>query len=272
MMPAFLRRAWALGLLMLLAAFTAPPPQKTTIYLIGDSTIAQKVRPVFPETGWGMPLATFFDTTVVVDNRAQNGRSTRTFLAENRWQPIVDALRPGDYVLIQFGHNDESEAHPDRYTSPEDYRRNLVKFVTETRARKATPVLITPVTRRKFKDGRQQETHVAYSAATMEAARAQKTPLIDLDRLSRELLQQFGEENSKLLFLQLQPGDHPNYPYGKNDNTHFSELGARKMAQLVVSQIVAQRLPGLADHLAQPTAKNAVPPTATGKDAQPTTP
>ncbi|OON69655.1 rhamnogalacturonan acetylesterase [Hymenobacter sp. CRA2] len=272
-MPTHFRRFGPLLLLLLLAAFTTPaPPRKTTLYLIGDSTIAQKIPQVFPETGWGMPLKTFFDSTVVVDNRAQNGRSTRTFLAENRWQPIVDALQPLDYVMIQFGHNDESEAHPDRYTSPEDYRRNLIKFVTETRRKKANPVLITPVTRRKFKDGRQQETHVHYSRVTTEVAQALKVPLIDLDGLSRELLQQFGEETSKLLFLQLQPGEHPNYPYGRQDNTHFSELGGRKMAQLVVSQVVTQKLPGLADHLARPTAKNAVPPTNTGKDAQPTTP
>lgn len=263
-----------LALLTVLMAFTAPaPPRKTRLYLIGDSTIAQKVGQVFPETGWGMPLATFFDTAaVVVDNRAQNGRSTRTFLAENRWQPIVDALQPQDYVMIQFGHNDEAENYPDRYTSPADYRKNLIKFVTETRNKKAYPVLITPVTRRRFKNGQQEETHVAYSAATSEIAKAYKVPLIDLDKTSRELLQQFGEENSKLLFLQLAPGDHPNYPYGRNDNTHFSELGARKMAQIVVSQVVAQKLPILSEHLAKPTAKNAVAPTSTTKDAQPTTP
>ncbi|WP_022824558.1 rhamnogalacturonan acetylesterase [Hymenobacter norwichensis] len=262
-----------MALLVLLAAFTAPaPPKKTTLYLVGDSTIAQKVGQVFPETGWGMPLATFFDTAAVrVDNRAQNGRSTRTFLAENRWQPIVDALQPQDYVMIQFGHNDEAENYPDRYTSPADFRKNLVKFVTETRSKKAMPVLITPVTRRRFKNGQQEETHIAYSAATIEIAKAYKVPLIDLDKSSRELVQQFGEENSKLLFLQLAPGDHPNYPYGKNDNTHFSELGARKMAQLVVREVVAQKLPILSERLAKPTAKNAVPPTTT-KDAQPTTP
>ena len=267
-----LHRFWPLSLLVLLA-FVGAPPKKVTLYLVGDSTMARKIPQVFPETGWGMPLVTFFDSTVVIDNRAQNGRSTRTFLAENRWQPIVAALQPDDYVFIQFGHNDEAENYPDRYTKPADYRLNLVKFVTETRSKKARPVLITPVTRRKFdKTGKQLETHAAYSAVTAEVAQAYKVPLIDLDKLSRELLQQFGEENSKLLFLQLQPGDHPNYPYGKQDNTHFSELGARKMAQLVVSQVIAQQLPQLADRLARPTAKNAVPPTTTGKDAQPTTP
>ncbi|MCB2379885.1 rhamnogalacturonan acetylesterase [Hymenobacter sp. BT635] len=272
MQTPLLKRVWPLALLLMLA-FTGATPKKIKLYLIGDSTIAQKIKQTFPETGWGMPLSTFFDSTVVVDNRAQNGRSTRTFLAENRWQPIVDALQEGDYVFIQFGHNDESEAHPDRYTSPADYRKNLIKFVTETRARKGNPVLITPVTRRKFdKQGKQQETHAAYSAATTDVAREYKVPLIDLDKMSRELLQQFGVENSKLLFLQLEPGDHPNYPYGRQDNTHFSELGARKMAQLVVSQVVAQKLPLLSERMARPTAKNAVPPAATGKDAQPTTP
>jgi len=273
MFSTLLRKAAPVAVLGLLA-FTAapPPPYKTKLYLIGDSTMAQKVRQTFPETGWGMPLGTFFDTTVVVDNRAQNGRSTRTFLAENRWQPVVDALQPGDYVFIQFGHNDEAQNYPDRYTSPEDYRKNLIKFVTETRSRKGLPVLLTPVTRRKFdKAGKIQETHVLYSATTVAVAKEYKVPLVDLDRLSRELLQQFGAENSKYLFLQLEPGDHPNYPFGRNDNTHFSEMGARKMAQLVVNGLKAQHIALAEEHLAKPLPKNAVA-TPSNANAQPTTP
>ena len=260
--------------LLLLTAFAAPGPRRIKLYLIGDSTMANKVRQVFPETGWGMPLVTFFDSAqVTVDNRAQNGRSTRTFLAENRWQPVVDALKEGDYVFIQFGHNDESKDHPDRYTSPEDYRKNLVRFVTETRSKKGNPVLLTPITRLRFdKSGHITETHVDYSKVTTEVANQYKVPLIDLDRMSRDLVQQFGPENAKLLYLQLAPGDHPNYPYGRQDGTHFSELGARKMAQLAVSQVIAQKLPLLSERLAKPTAKNAVPPATNGKDAQPTTP
>ncbi|HET9503850.1 MAG TPA: rhamnogalacturonan acetylesterase [Hymenobacter sp.] len=273
MLTAFLRRTAPLATLALLAFAAAPtPPRKTKLYLIGDSTMANKVRATFPETGWGMPLGTFFDTTVVVDNRAQNGRSTRTFLAENRWQPVVEALQPGDYVFIQFGHNDESQNYPDRYTSPEDYRRNLTKFVTETRAKQAIPVLLTPVTRRYFdQNGHIKETHVLYSAATAAVAQKQKTLLVDLDRLSRELLQQLGEENSKLLFMQLAPGDHPNYPLGRADNTHFNELGARKMAQLVVNDLRAQHVALAEAHLARPLPKNAVA-TPAGAAAQPTTP
>jgi lysophospholipase L1-like esterase len=219
-----------------------------------------------------MPLATFFDTTVVVDNRAQNGRSTRTFLAENRWQPVVEALQPGDYVFIQFGHNDESQNYPDRYTSPEDYRKNLIKFVTEARSKKATPILFTPVTRRYFdKEGHIKETHVLYSAATMAVAKEYKVTLVDMDKMSRELLQGMGDENSKLLFMYLSPGDHPNYPLGRNDNTHFNELGARKMAQLVVNDLKAQHLALAEQHLAKPLPKNAVA-TPTSANAQPTTP
>jgi lysophospholipase L1-like esterase len=266
-----LRHTAPLAVLGLLA-FAPAPPRKTKLYLIGDSTMATKVRATFPETGWGMPLVTFFDTTVVVDNRAQNGRSTRTFLAENRWQPVVDNLQAGDYVFIQFGHNDESPNYPDRYTSPEDYRRNLLKFVTETRSRQAIPVLLTPVTRRYFdKDGHIRETHARYSAATMAVAKEYKVTLVDMDKLSRELLQQLGDENSKLLFMELAPGDHPNYPLGRHDNTHFNELGARKMAQLVVHDLQAQHIALVEEHLARPLPKNAVA-TPSSANAQPTTP
>ncbi len=166
----------------------------------------------------------------------------------------MDNLKPGDYVLMQFGHNDESKEKVDRYTSPEDYKRNLVKFINETRAKKANPVLLTPVTRRKFVDGKIQETHVGYSKLVLEVAKEQKTPVIDLDKLSRDLLQEFGEEPSKLLFLQLEPGEHPNYPDGKNDNTHFNELGARKIAQIVLREIRNLDLE-LAQRIAKPPVK-----------------
>lgn len=262
----------ALGLLGLLAFAPTAPPHKTKVYLIGDSTMANKIPATFPETGWGMPLVTFFDSTVVVDNRAQNGRSTRTFIAENRWQPVVEALQPGDYVFIQFGHNDESPEKVDRYTPPADFRRNLLRFVAETRSKRALPILITPVSRRQFdKDGRVKETHVTYSALTAAAAAEAKVPLVDLDRLSRELLQKMGDENSKLLFMQLAPGDHPNYPLGRNDNTHFNELGARKMAQLVVNDLRAQHIALVEQHLAKALAKNTLA-APTGAAAQPTTP
>jgi lysophospholipase L1-like esterase len=229
----------------------AAQQQKVTVYLIGDSTMSIKEQKAYPETGWGMPFVHFFDSSVVIDNRAKNGRSTRTFISENRWQPVVDQLKQGDYVFIQFGHNDESKEKTDRYTTPDEYKKNLIKFIDESRSKKANPILLTPVSRRRFKDGVAQESHVEYSPLVHAVAKEKSVPLIDLDKLSLELLKQYGEEKSKLLFLQLEPGEHPNYPEGKNDNTHFNELGARVMAQLVLAEIKNQKLE-LANRIIKP--------------------
>ena len=235
-----------------LMAFAFTQKKKITVYLIGDSTMANKEVKAFPETGWGMPFAYFFDSSVVVENRAKNGRSTRTFISENLWQPVVNALQPGDFVFIQFGHNDESKEKVDRYTSPEDYKKNLVKFITETRERKAIPVLLTPVARRRFDAaGNVLESHEIYSPLVREVAKQYNVPLIDLDEKSKELLQQFGKEDSKWLFMQLDKNEHPNYPDGRNDNTHFNELGARKMAEIVLAEIKNLDL-GLKDHIRPP--------------------
>lgn len=206
--------------------------------MAGDSTMAIKEVKAYPETGWGMPFAYFFDSTVTVDNRAKNGRSTRTFISEGLWQKLIDDVQADDYVFIQFGHNDESKEKTDRYTTPDEYKANLIRFITETRNKKAIPVLLTPVTRRQFDStGHIKETHLVYSLLVREVAKAQNVPLIDMDDKSKALLQKFGPENSKLLFMQLEPGEHPNYPDGRNDNTHFNELGARKIAQLALAGI-----------------------------------
>ena len=246
--------------LLLLSAF-APPPGKITVYLVGDSTLSIKDVKAYPETGWGMPFVFFFDETVTVDNRAQNGRSTKSFVAENRWQPVANALRAGDYVFIQFGHNDEV-ATKKTYTPEADYKSYLVRFIAETRAKNAMPVLVTPVARRKFDAaGKVEETHAVYAEIVRATAREQQVPLIDLDRESQALLQQYGVENSRQLFNQLAPGEHPNYPDGKEDNTHFNELGARKMAEIVLADIRTLKLE-LATRIVQRTTAKTVDPQA----------
>lgn len=233
--------------LLLCAGFLAPG-KRISVYLVGDSTIANKEVKAYPETGWGMPFSYFFDENVKVDNRAMNGRSTRTFIEEGRWQSVSDSLREGDYVLIQFGHNDEVKTKKS-YIDEAGFQANLIRFVNETRAKKAYPVLITPVARRSFDAaGKIQETHAAYSELVRVVAKEQNVPLIDLDKRSQALLQSFGVETSKLLFLHLQPDEHPNYPAGKEDNTHFSELGARKMAELVLADLKALKI-GIAAHI-----------------------
>jgi lysophospholipase L1-like esterase len=232
---------------------TAAKSGTVTIYLAGDSTMAQKLPEKRPETGWGEMLGSFFkEGKVTIDNRAQNGRSTRTFIEEKRWQAIVEQLKEGDYVFIQFGHNDESKEKVDRYTPPADYRNNLVRFITDVRDRKAFPVLLTPVMRRRFdKDGTVQDTHGEYPDIVRSVAAEYRVPLIDMHRSSATVLQQYGPEESRKLFLQLKPDENPNYPKGVEDNTHFNPLGARVMAGLAVDAIRQQKL-GLAKYLKQP--------------------
>jgi lysophospholipase L1-like esterase len=211
--------------------------KRIKVYLIGDSTIAKKEIKAYPETGWGMPFSYFFDSTVLVDNRALNGRSTKSFIAEGHWQPVADNLQEGDYVLIQFGHNDEVQTKA-ASTKPDEFRNYLIRYVTETRSKKAFPILITPVARRKFDAaGKVVGTHEEYSELVRTVAREQKVPLIDLDKKSQEVLQQAGVETSRLFFNHLQPNENPNYPEGREDDTHFSELGARRMAELVLAEI-----------------------------------
>lgn len=239
-----------------LLAFTVlPDKKKIKIFLAGDSTMSIKETKAYPETGWGMPFAYFWDSTVTVVNRAKNGRSTKTFLSEGLWKSIYEEASPGDYVFIQFGHNDEAKEKGERYATPDTFRMNLTRFVKEIREKWATPILFTPVSRRKFDtSGVAIETHKEYSAYVKEVAAKENVLFIDLDTKSRELYQQFGKGDSKLLFLQLKPGEHPNYPDGKEDNTHFNELGARLIAQLVLKEIKTT-IPELAERIIAPVKK-----------------
>jgi lysophospholipase L1-like esterase len=240
--------------LLFLVSFM-PAPKKIKVYLIGDSTIANKEIKAYPETGWGMPFAYFFDSTVTVDNRAKNGRSTKSFIAEGLWKPVIDNLNESDYVLIQFGHNDEGKEKVGRYTTPDEFKANLTKYVNESLAKKANPVLITPVARRTFDStGKIKESHPIYSEAVREVAKQLNVPLIDLDEKSKALYQQMGAENSKLLFNYTTPGEHPNYPDGHKDDTHFSELGARKIAEIVLAEVRILNLE-LANRIIKPVKK-----------------
>lgn len=224
------------ALLALLLCGAVFPREPITIPLAGDSTMSEKLPEKRPETGWGELLGRFFDPDAVrVVNHARNGRSTRTFLEEGRWEVLVASLKPGDYVFIQFGHNDQSQDKKDRYTPPEAYRRNLGRFVRDVRAKDATPVLLTPVVRRRFDAaGRFYDIHGEYPEIVRSVAADAGVALLDMHRKSEALLVRQGAEASKALFLWLAPGEHPNYPEGLEDNTHFSPRGARLMADLAV--------------------------------------
>ena len=209
------------------------------VLLAGDSTMAPKLPEKHPETGWGEMLQAWFDPAdAVVFNHARNGRSTRTFLSEGRWDALLAETRPGDTVFIQFGHNDQSEHKVERYTPPAQFKANLLRFVADVRARGAAPVLLTPVVRRRFDEaGVFFDSHGEYPELVRQAAAESGALLIDMEASSGRLLVEYGAERSKSLFLWLAPGESPNYPDGIEDNTHFSPPGARAMAALVVQDL-----------------------------------
>lgn len=225
--------------ILLASIFGGAASAQITIYLAGDSTCASKLAEKRPETGWGEMMPSFFDAAKVkIDNQAQNGRSTKTFISEGRWQAIVDKLKKGDWVFVQFGHNDSSKDKGERYTPPDAYRANLIRFIIDVKAKKANIVLLTPVMRRRFdKDGNFFDTHGEYPDIVRSVAKEQKVPLIDMHRKSEAVIKRYGVEGSRALFLQLKPGENANYPNGIEDNTHFVPKGAEEMAKLVVEGI-----------------------------------
>lgn len=222
-------------ILFTLFGFLNPDP--ICIHMIGDSTMSVKDTNAYPETGWGMPFSIFFDETVKVINHAKNGRSTRTFIEEGRWDVVMKDLSEGDFVLIQFGHNDEVQTKKSA-TKPDEFRANLEKYISDSRGKGATPILLTPIARRKYDEsGKLVDTHQEFANIVRETAKSNKVYLIDLDLISRELLTKLGVEQSKMLYNHIASDIHPNYPAGIEDNTHFSEYGARVMAQLAFAEL-----------------------------------
>ncbi|MDE3234753.1 MAG: rhamnogalacturonan acetylesterase [Bacteroidota bacterium] len=224
-----------------LCAFIQQQP-KITIWMIGDSTMANKQAKAFPETGWGMALGKFFQPNVTIDNRAQNGRSTLSFINEKRWEDVYNHLQEGDYVFIEFGHNDEKIDKPGVGTSLEEYRNNLARFIQEARSKKAFPVLLTPTMRRSYKNGVFIDSHGKYPDVVRTLADSLHVPLIDMHRKTEQLITSMGEEGSKKLFNYVEAG-HPNYPQGKKDDTHFSPYGANAIASLAIEGIKELHLP-----------------------------
>lgn len=231
------------GILLLGAA----PPSRISIYTIGDSTMADKdTASNNPETGWGQVLSTFFKPDKVnIENHAKDGRSTKSFIEEGRWQTIVNKLKKGDYVFIQFGHNDEKADQPQLYTDPQtSYKDNLKRFVRETRAKGANPVLLTSIVRRRFdSNGTWTDTHGNYPAAVKALSRELGVPLIDLEEKTRKLVLDEGMDGSKKLFLHFKKGENAKYPEGKTDDTHLSRYGAFAVARLAVEGIRELKLP-----------------------------
>lgn len=200
-----------------------------TIYWAGDSTVQYNDITTYPQTGIGQVFHLFLKPEVKVLNFAKNGRSTKSFIDEGRLAAIEEQITEGDFLFIQFGHNDEKKADPARYTDPfGQYMVNLERFVNTARGKKAYPVLITPLERRCFAEGNQLGVgeHSDYVAAMKQAAENLDVPLIDLYSMSREKLRKAGAEKTKDWYMHLPKDVYPSHPEGLTDNTHLKYEGA----------------------------------------------
>jgi len=211
------------------------------VHMAGDSTMADKpTDPPNPEYGWGQLLPKFFKDPSIIVNHAANGRSTRSFITEGRWQKLVDALQPGDWVIIQFAHNDE-KIFPN---ARGEFQDNLRRFVADVRGKQANPILATPCARRSFDQaGKLVDTHGDYPDAVRAVAVETKVPLLEMNRLTMTLEEGHGAEGSKRLHLWIASGVYQRQPEGYEDNTHYSEYGAERVAALAVQEIIRLRLP-----------------------------
>ena len=239
-----------MALVMVLVSSTAPG-NEITIFLAGDSTVADKpYRTGNPEKGWGQIMPLYFKQGVRIENHAVNGRSTKSFIDEGRWDSLMSKVMTGDYVLIEFGHNDAKSEDPKRYAAAEtDYTKNLMRFVKDVRQKGAIPVLATPIVRRRFNDeGRFYDTHGQYPDAVRKVAIETNTVLFDLHKTSRQLLEQIGPEKSKLLYLHIDTTEYQHLEKPIVDDTHLSAYGAFRICDMVAAQI-REKIPALGMYL-----------------------
>ena len=258
----------SLAMIMALTASTLEKP--ITVFMIGDSTMANKdLTAGNQERGWGHVLGGYFCEDVIVDNHAVNGRSSKSFIDEGRWDAVLEKITPGDYVFIQFGHNDEKKDEA-RHTEPgSTFDDNLRKFVNETREKGGIPVLFNSIVRRNFgenagaveaDDVRSEkneaveqgdtlvDTHGAYLDSPRNVAKELDVCFIDLNNATKQLVEKAGVEGSKKLFMWIPEGVSPACPKGRQDNTHFNIYGARRVAGLAIDSI-EQRIPELAQYI-----------------------
>ncbi|MDE7407786.1 MAG: pectin esterase, partial [Muribaculaceae bacterium] len=274
---------WLALMLLIFVSFTHDKDRTPVIYMIGDSTMANKpTEGDNPERGWGQMLSGYLSDGIRVDNHAVNGRSSKSFIDEGRWDAVLEKLRPGDYVFIQFGHNDE-KPKADRHTDPgTTFDENLRKFVNESRARGAKPVLFNSIVRRNFgkTTGADQlaaavsqddafynnpdaaravgtdeqggaelvDTHGAYLESPRNVASELHVPFVDMNRITKELVEKMGPEESKRLFVWVKPNTIAAIPKGREDNTHLNVYGARLIAGLTIDAI-AREVPPLAKYV-----------------------
>ncbi|WP_158299656.1 cellulose binding domain-containing protein [Glycomyces paridis] len=275
--PPRLRRSLAVlaaGATALAGVLTAGAPAQAqddaiTVYLASDSTV-QTYDPYYePQAGWGQVLDRYFDENVTIANHAIGGRSSRSFVEQGRLDAILDEIQPGDYLFVQFGHNDATVSVPERYTSPEDYKTYLRDhYIAGAIEKGAVPVLVTPVSRRSFNadTGEFNTSFPEYVEKVYELHEETGVAMVDLSASSRAYLNEIGPEEAKSVFLHVPAGVYPNRPNGTADDTHFQEYGAIQMARLVAEETATLGLP-LSDHVVDVAPPADVPAAPTGVTA-----
>jgi len=204
----------------------------------------------YPGRGWMQMMSLYFDDQTIINNMAASGRSSKSFRDEGKWAKVIAQVQPGDYVFIQFGHNDEKKdtlRHTDAETT---FRQNIINYVNEVRAKNAQPVLFTSITRRAFdKNGKLIDTHGKYVTVIRDLAPELHVPLVDLNKLTSDMVQKLGPDKSKKLYMYVEPGVTSRLPNGRKDNTHLCIYGATKVAGLAAQSLKALDLTGLSSHI-----------------------
>ena len=209
--------------------------EPTSIWMVGDSTMAAKSERRYPESGWGEGLKQFANKYTKIHNHAASGRSTLSFINEGRWKVVLDSLKKGDFVIIQFGHNDEKPdrtLHTDPYGS---FKDNLKKFVEESKDKGAYPIICSSIVRRHFDESNTLiDTHGDYISAAKETALETNTPYVDMEALTADLVKRMGPEYSKAIY---------NFTSRKQDSTHPNDRGAKVIAFLFAKDVTSKDLP-----------------------------
>lgn len=208
-----------------------------TIFWAADSTVQYNSFATYPQTGMGQVLPLFLKPEIKIENHAKNGRSTKSFLSDGRHLPICERISEGDFLFIEFGHNDEKVDDETRFTEPDgEYTENLIRFVQMAREKNAYPVLISPLTRRSFEDGVLVEgkwPHTPYVNAMRKVAEKHNVPMIPLYEMSREAVIAAGEEETESWYMHIPAGKYYYHPEGLSDNTHLQYKGAVIFTRLI---------------------------------------
>lgn len=216
-----------------------------TVFLCGNSTVVDQSRE--PWASWGQMFPRWFDDRIAVSNHAESGLTAGSFLAGNRLEKILTMMKPGDYVLCEFGHNDQKEKGPGS-GAWYNFSYNLKKFIDQVRKKQGNIIFLTPTQRRNFKNGKIQETHGDYPDAMRAVAKREDVPVIELHDMTRTFFETLGEENSKRALVHYPKGTFPDQDKDLADNTHFNTWGAYEVSKMVVMGMKQLGLP-LVSHL-----------------------